>query len=564
MSNAFDQFDEQNAFDQFDGQEKPSGKSGESLHDKANEAILSTGLGRATAEFASAVNRGAVDLLDFFTADQVNNVLEIAGSDARIPTLGDVAEKQTTGNFMEDGIAKDAVRTAGEFVAPAAATGQVIRYGAATVPKLVNPSTSQRIMQAMASPVSKELPGAVVAGTGMELGGKAGGEIGEAIGGEAGRDAGEKVGGLVGGIGLPVAGVIIKEAGKSLVTKSAKKMLNEVAPTTQGLKEAARNVYRELDNLGVTIDSSGTARLSKQLQAVAKKEGFNARIHPKVAAALDEFSGVGGKAQTLSEVDVLRKVAKAAANSVDPDEKRLGSRLVSEIDDFLDNVGPSNLKGKGASDVSLKYRDARQLWRRVKKSEMLEEAFDKASLQASGFENGIRVQFRSILNNKKKSAGFTADELAAMRVVVKGTSMQNLAKMLGRFGFSEGQASNMLMGSAGVAGGAAIGGPAGAVAVPLIGQMSRTLAQKMTRNQAEGAHLIVKAGKSGLNVVKAYMKTVPAKERSSQDLTELLLRPDISLKSLESYANSLPASQKKLISDAVFLTTAYKSQQTSE
>ena len=189
------------------------------------------------------------------------------------------------------------------------------------------------------------------------------------------------------------------------------------------------------------------------------------------------------------------------------------------------------------------------------------EAFKKAGDQATGFENGIRVQFRQILGNKRKSRGFTKEELGAMREVVRGTSLQNTAKMIGRFGFSEGQASNMLMGSLGVAGGAAIGGPAGAVAVPLVGQVSRGLAQKLTRKGAEGADLIVRAGSNGLEVVKAYMKTTGPKERSAQELTELLLRPDISLEALKKSVKNIPQKQRSLIKDAMFLAGAIKASQ---
>jgi hypothetical protein len=347
---------------------------------------------------------------------------------------------------------------------------------------------------------------------------------------------------------------------KGLLTESSKKLLKNVAPTIDNLKTAARGVYKEIDDLGITINPRSVTGLSNELQTVARKAGFNKTIHPKVSAALKEFQSVKGKPQTLTQIDILRKVANGAARSIEPDEARIGSMLLSKIDDSLDNLKSANFVNPSKADVGAKFRDARQLWRRAKKSELLEEAFDKANLQATGFENGIRTQFRSILNSKKKRMGFTPEELDAMKQVVKGGTAENMAKMIGRFGFSEGQASNMLMGSMGVAGGAALGGAPGAVAVPLIGQLSRTLAQKLTRGGAEAADLIVRAGKEGDDIVKAYLKITTPKTRNATELTELLMRPGINLKALKLKVAKLPKSEQKLIKDAVFFADFIQSQ----
>lgn len=524
--------------------------------EQGRESVLDIPGGQAITEFAAAVNRGAVNLLDFMGPDQINNILEVVGSDTRIPTLKDIpfVEEATTGDFMDPGLGKRAVRTAGEFVAPGAAVGQTIRTAAAQIPKVapVAQTLTQRVTQAAAGRALPEAEAAALAGGGSVVGA----EVGEEIGGERGRQIGRVAGGII----VPIGGALAKESAKLLISPSAKKLLSQAAPTIEGLKQTARGVFKEIDDLGVTVNPSSTTRLSGELASITRKQGFNPTIHPKVNAALKEFDAVAGRPQSLSEIDTLRRVASSAAKSLEPDEARLGNMMINKIDDFLDSAGRKELSGT-TKNIGAKYRDARQLWRRAKKSEQIEEAFSKAQLQATGFENGIRNQFRSILNNKKARKGFTSEELDAMRQVVKGTTLQNTAKMIGRFGFSEGQASNMLMGSVGVAGGAAVGGPAGAVAVPLIGNISRSLAQKLTRKGAERADLIVRAGKNGLDIAKAYLKAIPAKDRTPQELTELLLRPNISLEGLKQAARNAPQKDKRLINDAAFLVNAIKSTQ---
>jgi len=382
-----------------------------------------------------------------------------------------------------------------------------------------------------------------------EAGFKTGGPIGGALGQATPTAALSALG--LGGVRRAL-GIKTPDVTTGISTAGAKKLLKESAPTIDGLKDAARGVYKEIDDLGAVVSSKRVNTLSNELQAIARKEGFNRKIHPKVNAALDEFRGVKNSDQKVTDIDILRKVAKNAADSIDPSEKRLGMLLVNKIDDTLDNLKPKDFK-RGGGEVGAKYRDARQLWARAKKSELLDEAFSKASLQASGFENGIRVQFRSILNSKKKLNGFNKEEIRAMKDVVKGGSIENIAKMLGRFGFSEGQASNMLMGSLGVAGGAALGGAPGAVAVPLIGQLSRSLAQKLTRKGADDVDTLVRAGNNSDDIVKAYMRIVPKKERNPSELAELLLRPEISLTDLKSTIKMMPKERRKIVSDAVFI-----------
>lgn len=521
---------------------------------EAGQAILDIPGGAAISEFTSAVNRGMVNLLDFMGPDQINNVLQLIGSESRVPTLGEqpIIQAATTGEFMDPGLPRQAVRTAGEFVGPTGAVGQTIRAVAKQIPKLTTPTTTQRVVQAMASKPAPEATAGALAGAGSEVGA----EIGEVVAGEEGR----QIGRMAGGILAPIGGAFAKETIKTIASKSAKKLLTETAPTIDTLKTAARQVYKELDDMGAVIKSESVTKLSTQLKDTIIKQGFDADIHPKVAAALNRFDAIKGTSRSTSEIDILRRVAQSAARSTEPDEARLGNLMIGKVDDFLDGLKRQDFSKYG-KDIGLKYKDARQLWRRVRKSELIKEAFEKADLQASGFENGIRTQFRSILNNKKKVKGFTKEEIKTMRAFVKGSTLQNMAKMLGKFGLSEGQASNMLMGGGGIMAGAHFGGPVGAILVPLVGQLSKKLAQKLTREGAEGADLIVRAGKDGLKIVKAYMKLTKPKERDAKELTELLLRPEINIQNLKNALRFMPEKQRKLINDAAFLVNAIKSEE---
>jgi len=342
-------------------------------------------------------------------------------------------------------------------------------------------------------------------------------------------------------------------------SREVKKLIAASAPSIDQLKGSARAIYSKIDDLGVQVKPQVTDKLFSRINQIVKSEGFNAKIHPKVSGVLDELQKTKGQTLSVSEIDILRKVARGAARSLDPDEARLGNIIISKIDDSLDNLGAKSLIKGGNPEVGKLYRQARGLWGRARRSKLIEESFEKAKNQASGFENGLRNQFRSILNNKKKIKGFKPEEVTAMRRIVRGGPAENMAKHIGKFGFTEGQASTMLLGSAGVAGGAALGGPVGAVIVPAIGQVSKNLAQKMTRNNAVFANDLVKAGDDARQIINSYFRAVPKVERSSRDLTELLLGKNLS--KLTKKTKGLTAEENRLIADALFFTNKLSDQQ---
>jgi hypothetical protein len=334
-----------------------------------------------------------------------------------------------------------------------------------------------------------------------------------------------------------------KRVKKIAQDKAIKRATVEAAPDIEQLKDASRAVYKEIDEAGVTLKEETFTNLNNDIKAITKAEGLDADITPKSASVLKRLESEVGMPKTLTEIDTLRKVAQNAASDLaNPADARIGHIIVDKIDTFLDDMPSSALQkgGELAKDVGPKYRVARELWGRARRSELINEAFEKAKNQASGFENGIVVQFRSILNNKKKAKFFKPKELDAMKKVVRGTTTANIAKVIGRLGFSEGHATNILGAGTGAGFGFVAGGAPGAVAVPAIGQVSRKLAQRLTKGNAEFADIVVRAGSDAEEITKAYLKNTPKGKRSPSELSELLLRPDIALdKALDSSSNLL-------------------------
>ena len=491
----------------------------------------------APLEAMQAFNNAAYGLVDLVGIDTVNSILKVAGSDARIPRITD--QPLMNQQFMDEGLGRDTAQAVGEVAALGLGAGSALRAGAQQLPKLASgaESVGAGVLRQMGqSTAGQDLTTGALAGLGQELGG----EVGENVAGAEGRMAGEMLGSMT----APLAGVRTKT---SIESSRAAKRLKEAAPGIDDFKDAAGPLYDKIDSLDVKVKQESLGRLSDNIAKTVKDEGYSPLMAPKVKGALREIDTMTQAPLSVKEIDTMRKVARSAAQSIEPSEARLGSMMVNKIDDFVDDLPPTDLT-RPDENVGPILKEARGLWSKAKKLEIIEEAVAKADLQSSGLENGLRVQFRSILNNKKTMKGFTEAEKQAMKKVVKGGKAENIARALGKFGFTQGQASSMLMGSLGVAGGSAVGGTFGAVAVPLAGQSFKSLAQSLTRNNARLAQEVIAAGPDGKKIAKAYMSAVPKKQRKTEELTALLLNQKASLSPIRN-------SDDKLVADAAYFAS---------
>jgi hypothetical protein len=323
--------------------------------------------------------------------------------------------------------------------------------------------------------------------------------------------------------------------------RAIKKSIVDAAPDRELLKDTSRAVYKELDESGVMIKPQGYKQLVNQLDSSLKEAKFKPRLAKNTDDVLKEFKSELGNAQSLSDIDSLRQAAQGSISGMaTPNDKRLIGVMVDTIDDFLADADPKHFT-KGTikpSEIMPKYRAAQDLWGRAKRSELIEEAFEKAGTAKSGFENGLRDEFKRVLRNKKQRRFFKPKEIEAMKEVVQGTTASNISKLIGRFGFSEGLATNIIGGSISTTAGAKLLGAPGAVLLPTIGQVSRKLAQKLTRKGADFADAIIRSGDNANDIARTYLAKVPKGQRSATELSELLLRPDIAIDQLGISKNS--------------------------
>lgn len=336
------------------------------------------------------------------------------------------------------------------------------------------------------------------------------------------------------------------------LSRNVSEAITQAAPDLQTLKARTSQAYKALDDSGIRIKSEVYDGFVDRLQTKVAKEGLDRTLTPKSQGVVDRFISEKGLPKTPTELETLRKVAKGAASSIEPPDARIGSIIIDELDNAIDSL---------SSQIGGKFREARGLAQRGFKSQAISDMIENASHTASGMENGLRIEIRKLLKNKKKMRGFTADEKAALKKIEQGTTAANTAKFLGKFGISEGQATSMLGASIGVGGGGALGsifgGPAGAaigaITAPAIGQIAKKTAQRITLNNTRFADDLVRAGKNAKRVTRAYLKNTPIRNRSVSELTDLLLDTNLDPVTIRALSKT-----DKFVADAAFFAKEAK------
>lgn len=367
--------------------------------------------------------------------------------------------------------------------------------------------------------------------------------------------------------------------------KLIKNTLVEAAPDINRIKQASRAIFKELDESGVSIKQSALIRLEKNLDDVAKKQGIDPRVTPEASGAIEAVKDSIAKGQPIStsEMDTLRTIAKNSIVQADPNKLRVGASIVDEIDDFLDNIKSIDIE-KGAQvsakEVGKKYRTARKLWGRAKRSEMLQEAIEIGSSRKAGVEKGIRNELNNLLNRKKSRKFLSKDDIKAIRKVTDGDFKQNFASLVGGMGLKL-ENSPSLFGSIISGGGIGaiastvpgLGGAIAPVAVGAItvGTISKEVAKKITRNKAQFLDTVTRAGNNAELITKAYLRAVPKGKRRISDLSDLLIDPNIDLRALKNIADetvkdAVKAAQfkRELLQASAALTAGTLTQQNNQ
>jgi len=217
-------------------------------------------------------------------------------------------------------------------------------------------------------------------------------------------------------------------------------------PSAADLKKSARKEYAMATSMGARIKAQAALnKLDEILEGELVVEGHTTATvaNIKKAKNLVEKGDVN-----LHTAHSIRKILNRAANSNVPQDKAAALFAVRQWENFMGSLSDSSVvMGRGA-DVAKALEHIKAgnaLWSRLSKAEELAKIIKRAESrarsqhQASGFDHQVRLQFRQILENDKKSKYWSDDELRMMTEIVEGTDIGDRALyQLGRLAPSGG------------------------------------------------------------------------------------------------------------------------------
>ena len=235
--------------------------------------------------------------------------------------------------------------------------------------------------------------------------------------------------------GLSVAGGM---AGGRLATPRATPV------TSEQFAKQADIAYQRARDAGVRFDTAAIANLAQDIRKGMSTPDmtFRPKLHPRINAVLEDIDDAVAEAQkngvpiSFSELELLRRVARTGARSMDADERRLGAGIIRTIDDFIDAPPANAVLAGDAPGAASARKEARTAWRRMSQSDnLINMIIEKAPDTAEGLSaNTIRQAARSINKSESKKRAFDPAIQKQIKDLGRGTGGLSTLQGLGTFG----------------------------------------------------------------------------------------------------------------------------------
>jgi hypothetical protein len=220
------------------------------------------------------------------------------------------------------------------------------------------------------------------------------------------------------------------------ITPSEQQQRIKAAPSAEELAARSSQLFKQAKESNVELNAKDFSNTMKTIGKELREEGYDPRLYPKLDVAFSELQNAK-MPKDFNELRTLRKFIQGAQKSADPEERRLATDLKNRFDDYVMNIPETSIKTGGKEGLQA-WKEARDVYSRMSKSEMFDEMLDNAQLDRSkfsmsGMENSLAQQLRQLAKNDKKMRMFTAEEQQAIREAAQGGNVQNVLRLFGKF-----------------------------------------------------------------------------------------------------------------------------------
>jgi hypothetical protein len=188
--------------------------------------------------------------------------------------------------------------------------------------------------------------------------------------------------------------------------------------TSEQLNAQAKAAYDRAEQAGVLFDPTSVADLGNTIRqsfTTNPKVQFDPVLHPRINRVLQRIDEVAAEAAqsgaplSFSQVELLRRVARTAANSMDKDERRLGYDLIRQIDSFVEAPPQGAVIAGQAPEAATALKEARTAWRRMSQADALDTLVDRARRTDKPFSLALRDKAKQVADNPNRMRAFDKD-----------------------------------------------------------------------------------------------------------------------------------------------------------
>lgn len=265
-------------------------------------------------------------------------------------------------------------------------------------------------------------------------------------------------------------------------------------PTAEAIKSASKAGFETAKNAGVEIAAPAVKDMAVGIQQALKQKGIIRELAPNTHAVLEKLATPPeGATATIAGLHAARQALGHAGKSITSGaEKPASSIAIEALDQFLQAVPEKAALAGDAPAAGTALKEAIGNYASAARAGDVDARLTRAERQAarsgsgSNIDNSIRQKISAILDVPSRTRGFSADELAQMEKVVRGTGPANVARKIGKLGVNDGLSLMLHAGAAAGTGGASI-------PVAIVGTVARKIAERLTQRQADKLDTMIRA-----------------------------------------------------------------------
>lgn len=263
------------------------------------------------------------------------------------------------------------------------------------------------------------------------------------------------------------------QSGSALKAGFGARSPEELDAASSGMKSSAGNIYKQMRDVGATLNGDAANSLSSNIDSALKQNLFIPQLNPKTLGIVDHLKDAINQNGSigLDELDQYRRLLGRVGGSEDGVS---AGAVRNAIDSTVNGLTNDDLSNGSTQAVNL-LNQGRVAYSQASKFEDIADVIGKAN----GDPNKIKQGLTNFLKNDNNTRGFNQDQLDAIRYAANTGIGENVLKAFGKFGldFSKTGLGNTAL--------PALATMAGHAPLAVFGTLARQGQKYMARGKAE-------------------------------------------------------------------------------